>query len=68
MRITCFIRYQVDPFQKEPEGRANFAFAEQHRLILREERSFLRDVTLGEPGEMTRRTSVFVREGVHDDG
>jgi hypothetical protein len=92
MTITCFIRYQIDPFQREafeqyalawtriiprcggdlqgyflphegsndvaygvisfaslaayeayrarlredPEGRANFAFAESHRLILRE--------------------------------
>ena len=97
MRVTCFIRYQIDPFQREayarawltiiprcggsvlgyflphegtndvaygvigfdsladyeryrgrlrddPEGRANFAFAEQRRLILREERSFLRAV------------------------
>jgi hypothetical protein len=97
MTITCFIRYEIDPFQKEafgeyadrwssiiprcggdllgyflphegtnnvayglisfdslaayeayrtrlrsdPEGKANFAFAEQRRLILREERSFL---------------------------
>jgi len=28
----------------DPEGRANFAFAEERRLILREERSFLRTV------------------------
>jgi hypothetical protein len=97
MTITCLIRYQIDPFQKEafaeyadrwsriiprcggallgyflphegtndiayglisfdslatyeayrarlrsdPEGKANFAFAEQRRLIVREERSFL---------------------------
>ena len=97
MRITCFIRYEIDPFQRDafkayadnwgriiprcggdligyflphegtnnvawgliafdslaayeeyrarlkadPEGRANFAFAQEHRLILREERSFL---------------------------
>ena len=95
--ITCFIRYEIDPFQREafrsyaenwgriiprcggkllgyflplegtnyeawgligfdslaayeayraklkadPEGRANFAFAQEKRLILREERSFL---------------------------
>jgi hypothetical protein len=95
--ITCFIRYQIDPFQKQafaayarrwldiiprcggellgyflphegtndvawgiiafdslaayeayrsrlredPEGRANFTFAEERRLILREERTFL---------------------------
>ncbi len=100
MRITCFIRYQIDPFQRDafkeyaqawgriiprcggdligyflphegsndvawgliafdglaayeayrtrlkadPEGRANFAFAQSKRLILREERSFLETV------------------------
>jgi hypothetical protein len=105
MTITCFIRYQIDPFQREafreyaenwgriiprcgghllgyflphegsndiawgliafpslaayeayrtrlksdPEGRANFALAEDKRFILREERSFLEVVegTLG---------------------
>ncbi|MDB5936996.1 MAG: hypothetical protein JWQ01_4340 [Massilia sp.] len=97
MAITCFIRYRIDPFQREQfrlycenwgriiprcggnlvgyflphegsndvawglvafdslaayeayrtrlrtdeEGRANFAMAQQHRFILREERSFL---------------------------
>lgn len=97
MAIACFIRYQIDPFQREafrayaerwlaiiprcggdvvgyylphegtndvawgviafqnlaayeayrarlksdPEGRANFAFARQERLILREERTFV---------------------------
>jgi len=30
---------------KEDEGRANFEFAERRRLILREERTFLRPVT-----------------------
>lgn len=100
MRITCFIRYQIDPFQKEgfreyaenwgriiprcggqlvgyflphegtndvawgvigfeslaayeayrarlksdAEARANFAMAEQRRLIVREERTFLETV------------------------
>jgi NIPSNAP len=100
MAITCFIRYQIDPFQRDafkeyaenwtriiprcggkllgyflphegsndvafgligfdslagyeayraklksdPEGRSNFAFAHAHRLILREERSFLETV------------------------
>jgi hypothetical protein len=100
MSITCFIRYQIDPFQRDafkeyaqawgriiprcggdllgyflphegsndiawgliafdslaayeayrtrlkadPEGRANFAFAQGKRLILREERSFLETV------------------------
>ena len=97
MKVTCFIRYQIDPFQRDafreyaerwlqiiprcggdligyflphegtndiawgliafaslaayeayrarlradPEGRANFAFAQAQRLILREERTFL---------------------------
>ena len=100
MRVTCFIRYEIDPFKKEaferyadnwrriiprcggmllgyfvphegtndvaygviafdslaayevyrarlredPEGRANFAFAEDNKLILRERRTFLRAV------------------------
>jgi hypothetical protein len=100
MGMTCFIRYQIDPFQRagfeqyakawgriiprcggdlvgyflphegsndvawgliafdslaayeayrgrlksDPEGRANFEFAEARRLILREERSFLSPV------------------------
>jgi NIPSNAP protein len=100
MRITCFIRYQIDPFQKDgfreyaenwgriiprcggqllgyflphegtndvawglivfeslaayeayrarlktdAEARANFAIAEQRRLIVREERTFLETV------------------------
>ncbi len=98
--ITCFIRYEIDPFQRDafrtyaetwgriiprcggrllgyflphegtnnvawglitldslaayeayrarlkadPEARANFGFAESHRLILREERTFLTPV------------------------
>ena len=100
MAITCFIRYEIDPFQREvfaeyaenwtriiprcggdllgyflphegtnnvawglisfdslaayeayrhalradPDGRANFAFAQSRRLILREERTFLEPV------------------------
>lgn len=100
MAITCFIRYEIDPFQRDafkeyadnwghiiprcggdlvgyflphegtnnvawgliafdslaayeayrwrlksdPEGRSNFAFAQEHRLILREERTFLETV------------------------
>ena len=100
MTITCFIRYEIDPFQREAfaeyaagwmriiprcggdllgyflphegtnnvawgliafeslaayeayraslkadaEGRANFAFAREKRLILREERTFLENV------------------------
>jgi hypothetical protein len=105
--ITCFIRYDIDPFQREafaeyarrwgqiiprcgghllgyflphegsnyeawgligfdslaayeayrarlradPEGRANFAMAQEKRFILREERTFTQDVegTLGLP-------------------
>jgi len=107
MSITCFIRYQIDPFQKDafrtyaehwgriiprcgghllgyflpcegsnyeawgliafdslaayeayrtrlradPEGRANFALAQEKRFILREERTFTQGVegTLGLP-------------------
>lgn len=100
MTLTCFIRYQIDPFQREvfreyaqawlriiprcggrllgyflplegtsdvawgliafdslaayeayrarlkadPEGRRNFAFAQEKRLILREQRTFLENV------------------------
>jgi hypothetical protein len=100
MNITCFIRYEIDPFQREafreyarqwlriiprcggdlrgyflphegtnnvawgliafesladyeayrarikadPEGRANFAFAQERRFIMREERTFLENV------------------------
>lgn len=100
MNVTCFIRYEIDPFKREafekyadtwsriiprcggtllgyfmphegsndvaygviafaslaayetyrarlrddPEGKANFAFAEENKLILREQRSFLRGV------------------------
>lgn len=100
MAVTCFIRYRIDPFQRDafrayaqkwldviprcggsvtgyylphegtndvafglvacdslaayeayrarlkadPEARANFAFAQERRLILREERTFLEDV------------------------
>jgi hypothetical protein len=100
MAITCFIRYEIDPFQRDafrqyadnwgriiprcggdlvgyflphegtnnvawgliafdslaeyetyrsrlkcdPEGRSNFEFAQEHRLILREERTFLETV------------------------
>ena len=100
MAVVCFIRYEIDPFQRDafrqyaeqwgriiprcggdlvgyflphegtnnvawgliafaglaqyeayrarikadPEGRANFAFAQGHRLILREERTFVETV------------------------
>lgn len=102
MRISCFIRYEIDPHQREafrayaeawgsiipkcggdligyflphegtndiaygliafeslaayeayrarlkadPEGRANFAFAQEKRFVLREERAFLENVVL----------------------
>ena len=109
--ITCVIRYQIDPFQREafkayaetwgrviprcggtllgyflphegtndvawgliafeslaayeqyrsrlksdPDGRANFAFAQERRLILREERNFVEAVegTLGVNGHVS---------------
>ena len=100
MKLTCFIRYRIDPFQRDafavyaaawgriiprcggdlvgyflphegtndvawglisfasladyeayrarlkadPEGRANFAFAQERRFVLQEERSFLENV------------------------
>lgn len=106
MRITCFIRYEIDPFQREAfkayaeewgriipkcggdllgyflphegtnnvafgliafenlaayeayrarlkadeAGRANFAFAQERRLVLREERTFLANVVDPAPG------------------
>jgi hypothetical protein len=114
MTITCFIRYQIDPFQREafreyavrwgriiprcggnlvgyflphegtndvawgliafdslaayeayraklkadPEGRANFAFAQELRFILREERTFLESVegTIGAAATASRET------------
>ncbi len=34
-----------DRLRRDPDGQANFAFAERERCILREERSFLRPVT-----------------------
>lgn len=37
--------------REDPEGRANFAFAEENRLILRERRTFLRGV----PGTLRAR-------------
>lgn len=44
MAVTCFIRYQIDPFQRDRAGRENFALAQAKRLILREERTFLSPV------------------------
>src|ERR1700682_5948904 len=121
MPITCFIRYEIDPFQREsfkayaenwgriiprcgghlvgyflphegtnniawgliafdslaayeayraklkadPEGRANFAFAQENRLILREERSFLerlerRDYPVTHPDPVNRAIQHFL--------
>ena len=107
MPITCFIRYEIDPFQREAfrryaegwgriiprlggrllgyflphegtnyeawglvgfdslaayeayrgrlqtdeEARANFAFAREHRFILREERRFAEDIAPAPAGE-----------------
>ena len=112
MTLTCCIRYEIDPFQREafaeyadrwsriiprcggdlvgyflpyegtnnvafalisfdslaayetyrsrlradPDGRANFAFAQTRRLILREERTFLEGVG------STRPSGAFVRD------
>src|SRR5262245_43049350 len=111
MKVTCFIRYQIDPFQRDafeayarswlriiprcggtllgyflphegtndvawgliafeslaayesyrarlkadPDGRANFAYAHERRLILREERTFVEvvDGTLGRVGDVS---------------
>ena len=116
MPITCFIRYEIDPFQLEhfrtyadnwgriiprcgghlvgyflpcegsnfeawgliafdslaayeayrlrlradPEGRANFEFAQTHRFIRREERRFTEMVesTFERPAQRSRRPSV----------
>jgi hypothetical protein len=110
MSVTCLIRYEIDPFQRErfaqyadnwsrviprcggnllgyflpyestnnvawalisfdslaayetyrgklradPDGQANFALAQSHRLILREERSFLEPVRSTLPGASPR--------------
>ena len=110
MSVTCFIRYQIDPFQRgafeayahnwlriiprcggrllgyflphegtndvawgvidfdrladyeayrarlreDPEAQANFAFAERQRLILREERTFLRALLVERDAEEER--------------
>ncbi len=118
MAITCFIRYEIDPFQREafaeyadnwariiprcggdllgyflphegtnyvacalisfeslaayetyrhalradPDGRANFAFAQSSRLIMREERTFL------EPVESTLRSATSVDVLLHRCG
>ncbi|MBX3481902.1 hypothetical protein [Phenylobacterium sp.] len=52
MTVTCCIRYVIDPFQKDafeayrarlklsPQGAANFAFAQEARFILSEERTW----------------------------
>jgi hypothetical protein len=48
--ITCFIRYELDPFKKalaeDPLGRENYEFARRERFILREDRTFLKIASL----------------------
>jgi hypothetical protein len=114
MTITCFIRYEIDPFQREAfnkyvknwmsiiprcggdligyflpyegtnniawglisfasladyetyrtklkadaDGYTNFAYAQQQRFILREERTFLEMVSLSSPLKMQRADCV----------
>jgi len=52
MTITCFTRYEIDPFQRE-----NFKMAQTKRLILREERNFVEvvDGTFGVPATLSVR-------------
>jgi hypothetical protein len=40
--LTCFIRYEIDPFQRA--AFRNVELAQQRRFILREERTFLENV------------------------
>jgi len=42
--LAAYERYRIR-LKSDPEGRANFEFAQANRLILREERSFLEAVT-----------------------
>ena len=56
MTVTVFIHYQIDPFQRDafeayreplkadPEGAANFCFAQEQRFIAGDERTFLAPV------------------------
>jgi hypothetical protein len=44
MTGTVFIRYRLDPVSTDPDGIANFAFAQEQRCILSEERTFRRPV------------------------
>ncbi len=125
MAITCFIRYQIDPFQRDAfnqyaanwgkiiprcggdligyflphegtndvawgligfpslaayelyrarlrtdsDSRANFAFAQEHRFILREERTFLENVggTIGvRPHESSEVRSRTLPDAAHE--
>jgi NIPSNAP protein len=43
--LAAYERYRAD-LRDDAEGRANFAFAEDHRLVLGEQRSFLRQVVV----------------------
>lgn len=45
MTITCFIRTQIDPFECDAKGRAPLEYAQAERFILREERTWLDDVS-----------------------
>ncbi|HWG37672.1 MAG TPA: NIPSNAP family protein [Terriglobales bacterium] len=42
--LAAYEQYQ-DRIRADPEGRANFAFAQSKRFILREERNFIERVT-----------------------
>lgn len=47
MSVTVFIRYRFDLFKRaqfDSEGVANFNFAQEHKFITAEERTFLRKV------------------------
>jgi hypothetical protein len=44
--LAAYERYRTT-LRADPEGAANFAFAQEHRFIASEERSFLRQVVAG---------------------
>lgn len=57
MSITCCIRYEIDPFQKDAfgqEGARKSAWAQEKSFILREERAFAHNVkgTINRPSEV----------------
>ncbi len=59
MKMTCFIRYQIDPFQRDAfkQYAENFIMAQTKRIILREKRTFLEivDGTFGLPPQTNDR-------------